>query len=97
MSASTQVAADPHRLLAGQVRWQPIEVAFWLATPLPFWLFPAHLQLASQIAIAGLFALSLDLLLGHGGIVSLGHAAFFGLGAYGAGLLSKAGWGEPLS
>ena len=60
-------------------------------------LFPNYLSLASQIAIAGLFALSLDLILGYAGIVSLGHAAFFGTGAYTAGLLSKHGWGEPLS
>src|SRR5213592_3225985 len=89
--------ADPHRYLAAQVRWRPIEVAFWLATLLPFLLFPSHLQLASQIAITGLFALSLDLILGYAGIVSLGHAAFFGLGAYAAGLLAAHGWGEPLS
>ena len=74
-----------------------MEGAFWLATVLPFLLFPAHLQLASQIAITALFALSLDLLLGYSGIVSLGHAAFFGIGAYTAGLLAKGGWGEPLS
>jgi len=60
-------------------------------------LFPLHLQLASQIAITALFALSLDLILGYAGIVSLGHAAFFGLGAYTAGIISKWGWGEPLS
>ena len=72
-------------------------MAFWLAALSPFLLFPSHLQLASQIAITALFALSLDLLLGYAGIVSLGHAAFFGLGAYAAGLLAKGGWGEPLS
>ena len=70
---------------------------FWLATLLPFLLFPNYLALASQIAITALFALSLDLILGYAGIVSLGHAAFFGLGAYTAGLLSKYGWGEPLT
>ena len=53
--------------------------------------------LASQIAITALFALSLDLILGYAGIVSLGHAAFFGFGAYTAGLHSKWGWGEPLT
>jgi branched-chain amino acid transport system permease protein len=56
-----------------------------------------YLVLASQIAITALFALSLDLILGYAGIVSLGHAAFFGLGAYTAGIISKYGWGEPLS
>jgi branched-chain amino acid transport system permease protein len=88
---------DPHGYLAGQARWGRVEVAFWLAALLPFLLFPSHLQLASQIAITALFALSLDLILGYAGIVSLGHAAFFGLGAYAAGILSRAGWGEPLS
>ena len=70
---------------------------FWLATLLPFVVFPDYLSLASQIAITALFALSLDLILGYAGIVSLGHAAFFGFGAYTAGLLAKCGWGEPLS
>src|SRR5262245_5618012 len=87
----------PHAYLDAQTRWRRIEIAFWLATLLPFVLFPLHLQLASQIAITALFALSLDLILGYAGIVSLGHAAFFGLGAYAAGLLSKWGWGEPIS
>ncbi len=98
MTSAAPAVADPRRELAAQARWRRIEVAFWLATPLPFLLFPAHLQLANQIAITALFALSLDLILGYAGIVSLGHAAFFGLGAYTAGLLSaRAGWGEPLS
>ena len=78
-------------------RWSPWEIAFWLAALLPFLLFPTYLTLASQIAIAALFALSVDLVLGYAGIVTLGHAMFFGLGAYAAGLLSKAGWGEPLT
>ena len=89
--------ASPHAYLQAQARWNWIEVAFWLATPLPFWLFPNYLVLASQIAITALFALSLDLILGYAGIVSLGHAAFFGLGAYTAGLISKYGWGEPIT
>jgi branched-chain amino acid transport system permease protein len=83
--------------LEAQTRWRPLEAAFWLATLLPFVLFPSYLVLASQIAITALFALSLDLILGYAGIVSLGHAAFFGLGAYAAGIASRAGWGEPLS
>ncbi len=78
-------------------RWHPIEIIFWLCTLLPFWLFPTYLSLASQISAAALFALSLDLILGYAGIVSLGHAAFFGIGAYSAGLFSKFVWGEPFS
>ena len=76
---------------------RPLEIAFWLATLLPFVLAPSYLSLASQIAITALFALSLDLILGYAGIVSLGHAAYFGFGAYTAGLLSKHYLGEPLT
>jgi branched-chain amino acid transport system permease protein len=87
----------PQAYLQAQSRWHPLEIAFWLATLLPFGLFPNYLSLASQIAIAALFALSLDLILGYVGIVSLGHAAFFGIGAYTAGLFSKFVWGECIS
>jgi branched-chain amino acid transport system permease protein len=90
-------ALTPQAYLNAQARWTPIEIVFWAATLLPYWLFPDYLSLASQIAITALFALSLDLILGYAGIVSLGHAAFFGLGAYAAGLASKYGWGEPIS
>lgn len=86
---------NPHRLPDG--RWHPAEIAFWLAPVAVYFLLPDYLILGSQILITGLFALSLDLILGYAGIVSLGHAAFFGLGAYTAGLLGAHGWGEPLS
>ncbi|ABF11642.1 branched-chain amino acid ABC transporter permease [Cupriavidus metallidurans] len=84
-----------HRLPDG--RWHPAEIVFWLAPVVAFFLLPDYLILGSQILIVGLFALSLDLILGYAGIVSLGHAAFFGLGAYMAGLLGAHGWGEPLT
>jgi branched-chain amino acid transport system permease protein len=78
-------------------RWKPLEILFWLLPVAAFFLLPGYLVLISQIMIVGLFALSLDLILGYAGIVSLGHAAFFGLGAYTAGLLAAHGWGEPIS
>src|SRR5438094_4997210 len=81
----------PQRYLADQIKWRPLEITFWAATLLPFLLTPNYLVLASQIAITALFALSLDLILGYAGIVSLGHAAFFGFGAYVAGILAKHG------
>jgi branched-chain amino acid transport system permease protein len=93
--AATSATLDATRALDAQTRWHTTEFVFWAATLLPFLLFPNHLQLASQIAITALFALSLDLILGYAGIVSLGHAAFFGLGAYTAGILSVYGWGDP--
>ncbi len=78
-------------------RWKCGEILFWVAVASAYFVFPKNLVLATQILIAGLFALSLDLILGYAGIVTLGHAAFFGTGAYTAGLLAKHGWGEPLS
>jgi branched-chain amino acid transport system permease protein len=96
-SAGLTASPSPVQYLQAQVRWRWSEIAFWLATLLPFVLTPSYLVLASQIAITALFALSLDLILGYSGIVSLGHAAYFGVGAYTAGLLSQAGWGEPVT
>jgi branched-chain amino acid transport system permease protein len=88
---------EPLRLLAARSRWRPAEIAFWSFVVASYFLFPNYLVLISQILVAGLFALSLDLMLGYGGMPSLGHAAFFGLGAYAAGLLGQMGWGEPIS
>ena len=78
-------------------RWKPLEILFWLLPAAAYFLAPGYLVLVSQIMIVGLCAMSLDLILGYAGIVSLGHAAFFGLGAYTAGLLAVHGWGEPNS
>jgi branched-chain amino acid transport system permease protein len=89
--------ASASQYFTQQTRWRPLEIAFWLATLLPFVLAPSYLSLASQVAITALFALSLDLLVGYAGLVSLGHAAFFGVGAYTAGLIAKHYWTEPIS
>ena len=81
--------SDKHRRI--------VEIAFWAAPLVAFFALPGYLVLGSQILIVALAALSLDLLLGYAGILSLGHAAFFGIGAYTAGLLAVHGWNEPLS
>jgi branched-chain amino acid transport system permease protein len=78
-------------------RWRLSDSLFWLAVAGSLLVFPNRLLLISEIATLGLFALSLDLILGYAGIVSLGHAAFFGFGAYVAGLLAVHGYGEPVS
>jgi len=78
-------------------RWTALEIAFWLIPIACFFLLPNYRVLASQILITALFAVSLDLILGYAGIVSLGHAAFFGIGGYTAGLLAVHGWHEPIS
>jgi branched-chain amino acid transport system permease protein len=77
-------------------RWKRWEIAIWVllwAAPVAL---PQHAALINEIAILALFAVSLDLVLGYAGIVSLGHAAFFGLGAYGAALFAKHVMPDPL-
>lgn len=90
-------AARQRTLMQARERWKPAEIGFWLLLASVYFAFPTSLVFASQIVIAGLFALSLDLILGYAGIVTLGHAAFFGIGAYAAGLLAAHGWQEPFS
>ena len=77
-------------------RWRVTEIVFWLVAIAAFFAFPTHRVLGSQILITGLFALSLDLILGYAGIVSLGHAAFFGFGAYAAALFAKEVLPDPI-
>ena len=90
------LAAEVAAFLTRRARWSPLEVVFWLVALASIWLFPQKHLILTEICIWGLFALSLDLILGYAGVISLGHAAFFGLGAYSAGLLAKYGWiSEP--
>lgn len=77
--------------------WRHAEWLPWLVIIAAYFIFPDRLLLGTQILVAGIFALSLDLALGFGGIVTLGHAAYFGFGAYTAGWLAKYGWHEPIS
>jgi len=80
--------ADPALRRAGLLL-----LLFLLALP---WLVgPYFLSLATEALILVLFAASLQFLMGVGGIISFGHAAYFGLGAYGVGLLVRH-WGAPM-
>ncbi len=98
----TEVSAPRHGIdavgasLTRRGRWSIPEILFWLAAAATLFLLPERHLILNEIAIIGLFAVSLDLILGYAGIVSLGHAAFFGFGAYVAGLLAKNGLGDPL-
>jgi branched-chain amino acid transport system permease protein len=84
--------------LARRHRWRPIEALPWLMAAAAFFVFPDRMTFGSQVLVMALFALSLDLILGYAGIVTLGHAAFFGIGAYTVGLAaSRLGWSEPIS
>src|SRR3954470_1131706 len=87
MTAQPDVAS----LAIGRARWRRAEIVFWILALACAFLFPSRYLIMTDIVRLGLFALSLDLILGYAGIVSLGHAAFFGVGAYCAGLLSLHG------
>src|SRR5213595_1729186 len=87
MTAQADVGHHSRR----QARWRTSEIAFWVLALSCAWLFPSRYLIMTDIVRLALFALSLDLILGYAGIVSLGHAAFFGVGAYSAGLLALHG------
>ena len=78
-------------------RWRWWEIVFWLAALSLVFAAPRHHLMLNEIAILALFALSLDLILGYAGIVSLGHAAYLGFGAYAAGLFAKHVMPDPLA
>jgi branched-chain amino acid transport system permease protein len=82
--------------LRSQARWRWWEFALAVAAAASWFLLPAHTPLLTEIAILALFAISLDLVLGYAGIVSLGHTAFFGVGAYGAALFATHVMPDPL-
>jgi branched-chain amino acid transport system permease protein len=94
--APTTFTSETAAILSKRRRWNIGEILFWLAAGATLFLLPERHLILNEIAIIGLFAISLDLILGYAGIVSLGHAAFFGLGAYVAGLLAKHLIGDPL-
>ncbi|WP_284177231.1 branched-chain amino acid ABC transporter permease [Rhabdaerophilum sp. SD176] len=85
------------RHLAETSRWKPMEFVFWLVAFGAIWLLPSHHLILNEIIITALFAMSLDLILGYAGIASLGHAAFFGFGAYFAGIFAIRVIGDPLT
>jgi branched-chain amino acid transport system permease protein len=83
--------ARRHRPRAGEAILWILALSFYFA-------FPNYLGFGTELLITILFALSLDLALGYAGIVTLGHAAFFGVGAYTVGMLAYHGiWNEPIS
>src|ERR1700742_3579205 len=82
---------DIGNIARSHANWHWSEIVFWAIALACAFLFPSRYLIMTDIVRLALFALSLDLILGYAGIVSLGHAAFFGIGAYSAGLLSVHG------
>lgn len=92
--AAVTAALDTY---ARRHRFHLLEALPWLAAIAVYFVFPDYLALGGQILATIIFALSVDLLIGYAGIVTLGHAAMYGTGAYTAGLLAANGWGDPVS
>nr|WP_226951314.1 branched-chain amino acid ABC transporter permease [Rhizobium terrae] len=100
MTAKSSTATAESRaakLMKRRSRVRFYEIIVWIAAIAAYFLLPSKMLILTEIAILALFAVSLDLVLGFAGIVSLGHTAFFGLGAYVAGLLALHYVAEPVT
>jgi branched-chain amino acid transport system permease protein len=75
---------------------RPLEFLPWVLAVAVYFLAPTYLPLGAYVLLMIVFALSLDLIVGYGGIVTLGHSAYFGVGAYTAGILAVRVHGDPL-
>ncbi|WP_219214184.1 branched-chain amino acid ABC transporter permease [Variovorax boronicumulans] len=87
----------PRDSILARHHWHVGELAWLAAAGACYFIFPEYLALGTSVLVMVLLVLSYDLLLGFAGVLSLGHAVFFGLGAFVAGWLALAGWTEPLS
>jgi branched-chain amino acid transport system permease protein len=77
--------------LSGLHKYSPTILIGLLLLTMPYWLGPlgGYTELGSRVLVLGLAAMSLNFLLGFTGVLSFGHAAYFGLGAYGVGMTLK--------
>jgi branched-chain amino acid transport system permease protein len=98
LRGSAQSDRGAGAFLVERHRFKPVEAIPWVVAVGVYFVFPGYLHLGSQVLIMVLFALSLDLILGYAGVISLGHAAMFGAGAYASGILAAhLGWSEPIT
>jgi branched-chain amino acid transport system permease protein len=93
---ATPSTRSARALFVRRAQWRWEEIVFWVLAAASYFIFPGHLVLITQAMITGLFVVSLDVMFGYAGIPSFGHAAFFGIGAYTAGILARDWWGDPL-
>lgn len=98
--------SDMHQSsLAGRVssrlkvnsRWGTLEVLFWVLAVASWAFLPDEHLILTEVVGYAVLALSIDLILGYAGIVTLGQAAMYGVGAYVSGIFSIYVTGEPLS
>src|SRR4029079_4616435 len=78
-----------------RIHW--LEPVFWVSTLLVYFVYPEYLAVATGVLVMVLFALACDLAIGFAGILTLGQALYFGVGAYAAGLIAKFVWNEAIT
>ena len=78
---------EPRGYFARRSRLKWWEGLPWVLAAVAFFVLPDYMAFGTQVLITIIFALSLDLVVGFAGVVTLGHAAYFGVGAYTAGMV----------
>lgn len=96
-SANTALEQRISGVMRKSARWSILELAFWALAVASWFLFPSQHLILNEVVGFAILALSIDLILGYAGIVSLGQAAMYGVGAYASGLFSIHVTGEPLT
>ncbi|EJB07993.1 ABC-type branched-chain amino acid transport system, permease component [Rhizobium leguminosarum bv. trifolii WSM597] len=96
-NSTHSLAADVRGILKRQARWGMLEILFWALAVAAWFFLPDEHLILTKIVIFALLALSIDLVLGYAGIVTLGQAAMYGVGAYASGIFSIHVSGEPLT
>jgi branched-chain amino acid transport system permease protein len=94
-STNAELMAESKTLSRYKLKW--IELVIWFASIAAYFLFPSRLALGTSIIVLGMFALSCDLIIGFAGVVTLGQAMYFGIGAYSAALIAKYAWTEAIT
>ena len=91
MNSATTTATLPSSRRGFDKSWLTLAAIWIVLLTAPAWMTPlgGYTALASRVLVLGLAAMSFNILLGFTGVMSFGHAAYFGLGAYGAGLTLK--------
>ncbi len=92
LEVGTEMELNQHNFWRSRVG-----LLWWLMALACYFIFPDYRGFGASVLVMTLFALSFGLALGFAGIISLGHAMYFGIGAYVAGRLALAGWQEPIS
>jgi branched-chain amino acid transport system permease protein len=91
------MTAIPSHSILARHGWRWPEIAWWTLAAAAWFVFPEDLAIGTSVLVTVMFVLSYDVLLGFAGVLSFGHAVFFGLGAFVAAWLARAGWTEPIS